>query len=307
MNRSPSPIPISQLAARLGSLTPKSRILAEFILQHPRKAVFMTTRQLAEACRVSEATVVRFVDQIGYDGYGAFLQALREHVDTGLSLPDRIDLPSARRPGTDLLHGDILEEMANLKKLYAAINEQALAGLVEHLAGAGAVYVIGARLSYTYAYYLGWALGKVRANVTILKGSDSTAIDRLAAAPAGSLVVIIATTRYPNELIKLGKVARRLKLNLFVLTDSSLCPLVQFAHQSLVVPSRSIPLIGNPASMCFVINHLVLCLARRSESASRQHQQRLEQVYLENDILFNLQPQEPAPAATDRRGGGLPE
>ena len=118
--------------------------------------------------------------------------------------------------------------------------------------------------------------------------------------------MIIATTRYPNELIKLGKVARRLKLTLYVLTDSSLCPLVQFAHQSLVVPSRSIPLIGNPASMCFVINHLVLCLARRPDSTCRQHQQRLEQVYLENDILFNLQPQEPAPAIDDSRSkGGL--
>ena len=68
----------------------------------------------------------------------------------------------------------------------------------------------GSRLSYTFAYYLGWSLTKVRRGVQILKGSDSTTIDWLTNAPDDSLVVVITTSRYPNELIRVGKVARRL-------------------------------------------------------------------------------------------------
>jgi DNA-binding MurR/RpiR family transcriptional regulator len=45
----------------------------------------MTTKELAEARDVSEATVVPFVAGIGYDRYNDFQQALRDFVDTELT------------------------------------------------------------------------------------------------------------------------------------------------------------------------------------------------------------------------------
>ncbi|MDP2861840.1 MAG: MurR/RpiR family transcriptional regulator [Desulfobacterales bacterium] len=279
---------IEDIAAKLDKLTPKGKILGNFIMQNPRRAVFMTTKELSKACNVSEATVVRFVSRLGYDGYIDFLQALRDIVDTGLTLPDRIALPGPASPGAELLHRVLLEEMNNIKQIYETVDLEVLASFVERLAGSPSVYVIGSRLSFTFAYYLGWSLYKVRRSVHILKGSDSTVIDELALAGADSLVVIIATSRYPNELIRLGKLTRRLGLTLLVVADSALCPLIQFAHQSLIVPSKSIPFIGHPTAISCIINYLVLALARQPGGDLKKHQERLEQVYLENDVLFNL-------------------
>jgi DNA-binding MurR/RpiR family transcriptional regulator len=279
---------IKRIMMHLASLTPKGRIIGKFIIQYPRKAVFMTTRELSETCGVSEATVVRFVDRLGYNGYGDFLQALRDFVDTGLTLQDRVDLPGMRARGTDRFHRVVFDEMNNLKQFYETVDMDIMETFVEALGESHWVYVIGSRLSYTFAYYLGWALTKVRKGVHILNGSDSTTIDWLTNAPANSLVVMIATSRYPNELIKLGKVVRRLGHRLMLVADSSLCPLIQFAHTSLVAPSRSIPLIGNPSTIFCIANYLVLELASRQDSRFSSHQEKLEQVYLENDILFNL-------------------
>jgi DNA-binding MurR/RpiR family transcriptional regulator len=124
--------------------------------------------------------------------------------------------------------------------------------------------------------------------VNILKGSDSTVLDRLNNAAPGALVVVVATSRYPNELIRLAKVARRLNQTLLIMADSPLCPLLPFAHKTLVVASQSIPYIGNIAAMSSVISYLVLELAARLRDDVRPHQEKLEQIYLENDILFNL-------------------
>lgn len=279
---------IKAIVKQLDSLTPKGKILGSYIIQNPRKAVFMTTKELSEACGVSEATVVRFVGQLGYGGYGEFLQALRDFVDSGLTLPDRVDLPGMRGPGTDLLHRVVFEEMNNLRQFYESIDMADLTRIVDQLQESPAVYVIGSRVSYTFAYYMGWSLTKVRRGVHILKGSDSATIDWLTNAPDNSLVTIITTSRYPNELIKLGKVARRLQHQLFVITDNSLCPVIPFAHHSLVVPSRSIPLIGYPTTMSCIINYLVLELVNRQDPKLEEHQEKLEQMYMENDILFNM-------------------
>ena len=276
------------IVTQLDSLTPKGKMLGQFILQNSRRAVFMTTKELSAACKVSEATVVRFVSQLGYGGYSDFLQALRDIVDTGLTLPDRIDLPGPALPGAELLHRVLIEEMNTIKQIYESVDLKVLASFVGHLADSPSVYVIGSRLSFTFAYYLGWSLNKVRSNVHILKGSDSTSIDALTHAAPDSLVIIIATSRYPNELIRLGKVVRRLGLTLLVMADSALCPLIQFAHQSLIVPSKSIPFIGHPTAISCMINYLVIALARQRGGDLKKHQERLEQLYIENDILFNL-------------------
>jgi len=279
---------IKKIIDHRDALTPKGRILGDFVIQHPRKAVFMTTKELAEACRVSEATVVRFVSQLDFDGYADFLQALRDFVDTGLSLPDRVGLPGMNGPGPARLQHVLLEEMSNLRQLYETLDMEVLAELVAHLRESPAVYVIGSRISFAFAYYLGWSLTKVRKGVHILKGSDSAAIDWLTNAPEKSLVVLFAVSRYPNELIRMGKVARRLDHTLMVITDSTLCPLIPFAHGSLVAPSKSIPLIGYPTAIACIINYLILELATFKDERLKAHQERLEQVYRENDILFSM-------------------
>ncbi len=287
MNIGNNPV-IQHIVDRMPMLTPKGRILGDYVVQHTQQVVFMTTKELAAACSVSEATVVRFVSRLGYGTYGAFLQALRDLVNTGMTLQDRIDLPGLDEAGGDRLGQVMAEEMENMHKLYQTIDRDTLSTFIEQLAAAPAVYVAGARLSYTFAYYFGWSLSKVRKEVNILKGSDSTVFDRLNNARPDALVVIIATSRYPNELIRLAKVVRRLEQTLLVIADSPLCPLFPFAHSTLVVPSQSIPYIGYIAAMSSVISYMVLELAARQREDVHPHQERLEQLYLENDILFNL-------------------
>jgi DNA-binding MurR/RpiR family transcriptional regulator len=268
-------------------LTPKGRQLADFVVSGPGKVVFMTTKELSEACRVSEATVVRFVGQLGYDGYSSFIQALRDLLDTELNLIDRLDLTDTKGPGGNRFQRVVFGEIDNLKQLLESMDLKKVDSVIEWLHKSPSVTVIGSRLSFTLAYYLGWSLTKIRTHVHTLKGSDSTAFDTLTFAPENSLVIIIATTRYPNELIRIGKFVRRLNHRLIVLTDSSTCPLIQFADESLVAPLRNIPFIGSPTALGCLINFIIQELAARKGGELTIHQRKLEQTYWENDVLFN--------------------
>ena len=289
MIKKPSLPTIKAIIEQHTSLTPKGRIIGNYILENPHKAVFMTTKELSETCNVSEATVVRFVNQLGYSGYSAFRQALRDFVDTDLTLLERKNLSGLKGPDANRLHRVVIEEMDNLRYFFEIVDMDTMSAVVSEIEKNTHIYVVGSRLSYTFAFYLGWSLMKIRQNIQILKGSDSTSIDWLTIAPPGSLIIIIATTRYPNELIRLGKLVRRLGKKLLVIADSSLCPLTQFAHLSLIAPAKNIPFIGSPTTISCVINYLVQELASRKGEHLEEHQNTLEQVYRENDVLFNLQ------------------
>ena len=270
-------------------LTPKGKQLAGYVLQHPQEAVFLRTRELGAACGVSEATVVRFVNRLGYPGYREFIRALRELVDTEMTFIDRVKLVNVNGEETERMGRVIYGEINNLKKLFASLDYPAIRKAAERIKEAGTVYVIGSRLSFTFGYYLGWVLTKIRSGVTILKGSDSTAIDRLTLSPAPALVIIIATTRYPNELIRLAKIARRNGHQLLLMTDSPLCPITQFADVTLIGPYERFLIVGSPSTISCLINCLIFELIHCYGDELQQHQEKLERAFLENDILFNLE------------------
>jgi DNA-binding MurR/RpiR family transcriptional regulator len=168
------------------TLTPKARILGDYIVNHPRKAVFMTTKELAETCQVSEATVVRFVSQLGYEGYGAFQQALRDFVDRELTMLERTDMAAGAGEGMDRLRRVVSEEMDNLKHFFETVEMDSLQQVIDYLEKSPAVYIIGSRLSYTFAYYLGWSLTKVRTGVHILKQHCNRLADHFCPGESGA-------------------------------------------------------------------------------------------------------------------------
>jgi DNA-binding MurR/RpiR family transcriptional regulator len=276
---------ISQLK---NQLTPKGRILADHIIKFPRKVVFMTTRELAGSCEVSEATVVRFVSRLGFGTYGQFQQALRDYVDTESTLLDRLDMTDSDAPESERFKRVVFQEMDNLKQLFKTVDMEMLDRVIVLLKNSPDLYVIGSRISYMFAYYMGWSLSRIRKNVRILKGSDTTTLDWLGMADPESVVVIMATSRYPNELIKVAKYAIRNGITLVLITDSVKCPLIQFAHESLIAPSRYIPFTGSSIAISCLINFISFELANLLGNEVKEHQKKVEQNYLENDIFFNL-------------------
>jgi DNA-binding MurR/RpiR family transcriptional regulator len=270
------------------TLTPKARILADYILKNSLKVVFMTTTELAESCNVSVATVIRFVNQLGYKGYGKFLQELRDVVNDELTMVDRVALTKMKGPDSDRFQRIIMEEIENLRGLYEGLDMETVRRVVESLYSQKNIYVVGSRLSYSLSHFLGWSLTKVRKGIHILRGSDLATIDWLLLAPSESLVIILATSRYPNELMRMGKVAKRLGHMLVIITDNSLCPLNQFADYILVAPTKQIPFISNQAALVCLINYLVEGVSNCDPEETKRHQELLLQHYRENDILFGM-------------------
>ena len=81
---------LALLRARRSSLPPVLQRVADYVLEHPAAVVDMSTTQLADASRASEAAVSRLCERVGRSGYRALRSGL------AVSLSHAVDGPSAR-------------------------------------------------------------------------------------------------------------------------------------------------------------------------------------------------------------------
>ena len=86
---SPNAVPSEKgLLARIRiastALSRAERQVAEFLLQKPHDALEMSIRVLAQACDVSEPTVARFSQSLGFEGFKTFKMAFAKSLATGI-------------------------------------------------------------------------------------------------------------------------------------------------------------------------------------------------------------------------------
>jgi DNA-binding MurR/RpiR family transcriptional regulator len=78
------------------SLCHAQQKVAQFVLENPQEVLSVSISALAQRARVSEATVLRFVRAVGYEGYGRFRIALAEDTAT-----------QSIREGLEKIHEDV--------------------------------------------------------------------------------------------------------------------------------------------------------------------------------------------------------
>lgn len=66
------------------ALSRAERQVADFLLQKPHDALEMSIRVLAQVCNVSEPTVARFAQSLGFDGFKSFKLAFAKSLATGI-------------------------------------------------------------------------------------------------------------------------------------------------------------------------------------------------------------------------------
>ena len=60
---------LNEIERKMPSFSKGQKAIAGYISEHYEKAAYMTASKLGEVANVSESTVVRFANELGFDGY----------------------------------------------------------------------------------------------------------------------------------------------------------------------------------------------------------------------------------------------
>jgi DNA-binding MurR/RpiR family transcriptional regulator len=228
-----------KLRDRGSSLAPAARRIARFIAENRAVALSLSAAELAARTGSSDATVVRTVQSLGFDG----MSHLRRVLASSLGVTEATPADAMRRtlaeagaePGRamDLV---IETQQQALEALAARASRDALREAVAVLHPAKRILVFGIGPSAPLAGYIVTLLGRTGRTTRTLDATGIALADQLLDLGAGDALLVLAYGRSYREVAAVFAEARRLSLPLVLVTDSLDRGLAQYAD--VVVPAR---------------------------------------------------------------------
>jgi RpiR family transcriptional regulator, carbohydrate utilization regulator len=271
---------LARLRGTYPSLSAAERRVADTIEADPEVLLRLPLKALAEMVDVSEATVVRFCQSIGYEG----LRGLKRELAIKAIAPTRL-VHQAVQPGDDVrtIAEKVLQaDMSALSDTLAVLDHEALAAAVDALVAAPRIecYATGSSVPVAVdAYYRLLRLG-LPASVVTDAHMQATSAAHL---PEGAVVLAVSHRGRSAEIHTALRWARQAGATCILLTSFNDTPVGRLSDISLVVAAPELSL--RPEAVSSRIAHLAVIDALSVAIALRQPEQTRSALLRDDEII----------------------
>ena len=284
---------LSKISDQYGQMSKSHKAIAGFILEHYDQAVFMTAAKLGESLGISESTVVRFANRIGYAGYPEFQRALEECVKGKLSSIQKMDAKYGRSTQSEVLASVITADIEKLQHTIENLDPAAFESAVETILAADTIYIMGLRSNQPLAEFLHFYLNMIRGRVVLLQTTSvSVTFEQLIRINEKDCFIGISFPRYSMRTLKAMEFASDRNAKVIAVTDSAHSPMSLYSSCNLLARSDMVSIVDSLVAPLSVINALVVALCLRCPQDVKRNLEMLEetwnnyQVYLNDEINF---------------------
>lgn len=276
------------LKGRGNSLTQSQRKLLEYILAHEEESVFLKIAALSHRAKVSQATVSRLSQALGFKGFPGFQKELQQVFRNKLTTTSRLQNTVTKvAGGNDVLTRVLETDIENISETLRQISLSEFRNFVDCLASGDRIVIVGLRSAHSLALFLGVALEFLLKNVWILQPGIGDMWDRLLGLKKGDVVVGISFPRYARQTVEVLRFAKSRGLKTLAITDTLISPLVQYSDHVLTARYKMDSFIESFTAPLSLINAVVTALAVRDQKTTLASLQELETVWRTQEIYYH--------------------
>ena len=250
---------------RFAELSPALQQVARFVLEHPNDVVTASMRSVGTRAGSPPATLVRFAQWLGFDGWPQLKQAFAQ--DMGLGSDEAYGQRAKALVGRAGDH-DLVGETFEVHRRNLEATERRLGDALQQacvlLEKARSVHVAGFRASYPVAFSFVYVYRLLRASVHLLDGQGGTLEMQCRAMERGDALLVVAFAPYSREALAVAQAARDAGCRIVALTDSPASPLALLANTTLLFSLHSPSFFPSITSAVALSEALVELLASRA-------------------------------------------
>ena len=278
---------IQLIKDKMGTFSRQQLKIASYLVENHKHAGFLTATKLAEAAGVSQPTVIRFTQSLGFSQYQQFVDAFRQLFKNDLTSTERLNISLEHETdGNGILLECISREMDTLKRLIKEFPQKQLDVIVGQIVACDDIFIVGTRGTAFLAQNFAYFLGKVKKNVTPILNGGTDAFDPLVHAGKNALVIILAFPRYPRETIEIATYCHGNKMNVIGICDKIDSPLTPNVSKLFVLPITFSTLFDSYCSVLCLFSAIVTQVGRSNREESKILSQSFEKLAKEKQIFL---------------------
>lgn len=267
------------------SFSKGQKLIATYILEHYDKAAYYTASKLGAIVGVSESTVVRFANELGYEGYPELQRALKKLIRSRLTSFQRMEITNSLIGEHDVLAKVLASDIEKIRQTAAEIDNESFSAAVQNIVAAKNIYILGMRSSSTLAGFLNYSLRMIFDNVRLVQTtSGSEMFEQIMQIGEGDVMIAISFPRYSSRIINAVEYAKGRGADVIALTDSKFSPIAAEADQCLIAYSDMASFMDSLVAPLSIINALVVAVAREREAEVSERLRILEEVWDRYDV-----------------------
>ncbi len=220
----------NRILEKYDELPKQQKKIADYIIRHFDEVVFLSITKLANVLQVSEATIVRFAQNLNHKGFPELKKDLVNYYKDYLTPGERMKRSIEAIPGDPFNFARIVEsEIELLKSAVNTVDSGSLRQAVDEILRANTIYVFGNGGNECLANHLSFRLSRFKLKVVQQSVSGKNLFEKMLVIDENDLIIDYHFYKSTIDFRRLMDVAEEKRIPVLLITDSILPPLVKKA------------------------------------------------------------------------------
>ncbi len=217
-------------------LSKKQVRLADYIRKNYKTAVFLSCVPMAREVDISEATVVRFANALGYEGFTEMIGHIQEYIKNEMTTVEKLQGLGALSAHSDIFKDVMDESLRAIKSLPKLVTQEKIDRIAKDMRESRKVFLVGFESAGGLVEYVGYHLLRAGCKVEVVNEKTGNLLTVIHDADPDCLVMSICFPRYAKAQIRLTEMLSKKGAKVFVVTDGPGSPLIRYSSYSLFFP-----------------------------------------------------------------------
>ncbi|GGJ97062.1 RpiR family transcriptional regulator [Lentibacillus kapialis] len=237
--------------------------IASYIHDDPKLFAMNSAEEVGKKMGVSESTVIRFCQKLGYSGYRALQADIQHQLFERSTLTEFIGQKSETYGGqaSNSVKALMANDLQAIQQTMDRLSEAKLETAVATLASSDQTLVAGVRSSHALASWFAFALDLILGKTRVYQPHVDDVLLRISELTTKSVVVVFSFHRYAKDTIHLAKLAKQQGAFVMAFTDSPAAPVTKYASLTLPVQLQAKSTLDVAPTVMSITNSIISAIS----------------------------------------------
>ncbi len=252
------------------NLPKNQRKIAEFFIDNFDRIPFLNVKAVSNATSASVASIVRFAQRIGFNGYSQLKDEVANSLQDQLSNRKIFPLFKSDESKQDILTSVANLDIKNINETLNMIEADNFNKTVDIILKSKKVYTAGLGISFILSEILAYQLNQVLIEARALKHDYYNFHEQAVFLNKSDLIIAFSFPPYSKETIEVSKYAHEKSIKVISITNKETSPITFYSTEVLLVKSENMLYTNSFAAISVLINAIATACAVKNKTNAKK-------------------------------------